>query len=92
MNGLIKETGSTQLCQPRAAGSISSSSASRNGSQTAVSISNILSPDSGLQLVCGQKGLKAVNKSFPLNFILTKHTAFLKLENSSEMCGFQLCY
>lgn len=91
MNGLIKETAPSFVSQEQP-GLSAAAQHPRIDPQTAVSISSILSADSGLQLVCGQKGLKAVNKSFPLNFILTKHTAFLKLENSSEMCGFQLCY
>lgn len=89
MNGLIKETGSTQSCQPRAAGSVVQRAGVnyglRNVTQTSVKVPNELSAYAGLQLACEEKGLKVVHKSFPLNVILTKWAALLKLKTSSEI-------
>lgn len=62
----------------------------RNATQTSVQIPNELSAHAGLLLVCEEKGLKVVNKSFPLNVIFTKWAALLK--TSSELYQFQLCY
>lgn len=94
MNGLIKEMRSTQPCQPRADGSVVQRAginySLRNVTQISVKVPNKLSAYAGLQLVCEEKGLKVVNKSFPLNVILTKWAVLLKLKTSSEMYQFQL--
>lgn len=96
MNGLIKEMGSTQPCQPRAAGSVVQRAGInynlRNVTQTSVRVPNKLSAYASFQLFCEEKGLKVVSKSFPLNVILTKWAALLKLKTSSEIYQFQLCY
>lgn len=96
MNGLIKEMRSTQPCQPRADGSVVQRAginySLRNVTQISDKVPNKLSAYAGLQLVCEEKGLKVVNKSFPLNVILTKWAVLLKLKTSSEMYQFQLCY
>lgn len=60
MNGLIKEMGSTQPCQPRAAGSVvrraGINNSLRNVTQTSVKVPNKLSAYAGLYLVCEEKG------------------------------------
>lgn len=72
MSGLIKELGSTQPCQPRAAGSkvrrAGNNYSRRNVTQTAVKRSDKVSAYAGLQLVCGE----VVDKSFPLNVFSKK--------------------
>lgn len=62
----------------------------RNATQASVQGPNELSAPAGLLLGCEEKGLKVVNKSFPLNVIFTKRAALLK--TSSELSQFQLCY